>query len=69
VMLACVPAGLVIEQGFVNREAVAWAATLALTALPWVLPDSSHRAVDGAPTRASPSVGRSDLQVAKEADR
>jgi glucan 1,3-beta-glucosidase len=69
VMLACVPAGLVIEQGFVNREAVAWAATLALTALPWVLPDSSHRAVDGAPTRSSPSVGRRDLQVAKDADR
>jgi glucan 1,3-beta-glucosidase len=41
VMLACVPAGLVIEQGFVNREAVAWAATLALAAWPWVLPSSN----------------------------
>ncbi|MCU0766727.1 MAG: beta (1-6) glucans synthase [Gammaproteobacteria bacterium] len=38
VMLACVPAGLVIEQGFVNREAVAWAATVALAAWPWVAP-------------------------------
>jgi hypothetical protein len=35
VMLACVPAGLVIEQ-WVNVEAIAWAVTLALMAWPWL---------------------------------
>jgi hypothetical protein len=34
VMLACVPAGLLIEQ-WVNLEAIAWAFTLALVAWPW----------------------------------
>lgn len=35
VMLACVPAGLAIEQ-WVNVEAIAWAVTLALVAWPWL---------------------------------
>jgi hypothetical protein len=35
VMLACVPAGLAIEQ-WVNVEAIAWAVTLALMAWPWL---------------------------------
>jgi len=35
VMLVCVPAGIVIEQ-WVNREAIAWAVTLALLAWPWL---------------------------------
>ena len=35
VMLACVPAGLAIEQ-WVNAEAIAWAVTLGLMAWPWL---------------------------------
>ena len=41
VMLACVPAGLAIEQ-WVNVEAIAWAITVALMAWPWLRKDGAR---------------------------